>query len=273
MPKRKAPQDEPTFGVIEKPAAAVHVKAARAQRAAAAGATGVSKRHVADDETRRAIVLARLSALEADNFQEDERAPLNLEAGGLYTDDADTGVVLANASKRKKKSGGAAVSAQSVLLLRRLTNVRGALLKPDEIAAAEAGAVVDEGGRVVRDRKKRGQATFSESSVSAALADPPVEPGHLPSVPIRGGTASLALVGGLVAVGRTTGVEHITGNTSLWAHSAHHYLAAAAAPAKRPAIPFCGVCGDRGKYACMTCGARVCSKACQGTHSETRCLK
>lgn len=272
MPKRKAPHDEPTFGVIDKPAAAVHVKAARVQRAAAAGATGVSKRHIADDETRRAIALARLTALEADNFQEDERAPFNLEAGGLYTDDTDAVVVVANASKRKKKGAGAGTTAQSALLLRRLTNERGALLKPDEIAAAEAGAVVDESGRIVRDRKSRGKPTFSESAVSASISDPPFEAIDAPTAPVRTASGAL-LAGGLVAVGRATGVEHITGNTALWAHSAHHYLAAAAAPAKRPAVPFCGVCGDRGKYSCTTCGAKMCSKACQGTHSETRCLK
>jgi hypothetical protein len=217
-----------------------------------------------DEETRRAVRLAHAEALEADNFGEEEREPLVLEGSGLYLDDsggggggagagAGGGVRDKGASKRKK-AGGAAAGAGGPLsdAQRRLVNARGHLRRVEEVAAWEAGSVTDETGRLVRNR--RGAPLFSVAATSAAQADPPYD---------GAGTSSL----------RDTGVEAATGNTAPWAEAAHHFLASAARPARLPAVPFCGVCGARGKYACTRCGSYTCSIGCRKSHSETRCQK
>lgn len=62
-------------------------------------------------------------------------------------------------------------------------------------------------------------------------------------------------------------------NLEKLAASVPSYLTAAAAPSKLPSRPFCSVCGYDGKYQCIKCGARFCSKACRDIHSDTRCQK
>lgn len=55
-----------------------------------------------------------------------------------------------------------------------------------------------------------------------------------------------------------------------------NYTTAAAPSPEEFNIPrrhFCGVCGHKGIYICITCGARFCGINCQATHKETRCMK
>lgn len=55
-----------------------------------------------------------------------------------------------------------------------------------------------------------------------------------------------------------------------------NYATAAAPSPEEFNIPrrhFCGVCGHKGIYICITCGARFCGISCQATHKETRCMK
>lgn len=254
MPKRKALPDDFAFGAAPKARpSAPKVKTARVQRAAQQS----TLQRFVDEETRRAVQLARLDALEADNYGEDERPPFNLEAGGLYTDDVGASAVASTGKRRKKGGGGGGGSGvggtAALATQRRLLNVRGSLRHVDDIAAGEAGASVDDLGRLQRDRAAGGRPVFTEAATRGARADPPFS----------------TRAGG----GDVTGVEALTGNVDKWAVPSQHYLAAATRPSRLPPVPFCGVCGERGKYSCTVCGARVCSKACNGTHRETRCMK
>lgn len=55
---------------------------------------------------------------------------------------------------------------------------------------------------------------------------------------------------------------------------APNYLTAAAGPPRVAAQRhYCSVCGDAGRYSCTRCGSRFCSRRCNTTHTETRCLK
>ena len=53
---------------------------------------------------------------------------------------------------------------------------------------------------------------------------------------------------------------------------ARAYVLAGAAAPRYPGRPHCSVCGFRGSYACVRCGARYCSPPCATQHKETRCL-
>ncbi|TRY77901.1 hypothetical protein TCAL_08116 [Tigriopus californicus] len=52
-----------------------------------------------------------------------------------------------------------------------------------------------------------------------------------------------------------------------------NYLSAQTLNSLQPARHFCAVCGFSSKYVCVVCGTRYCSRRCQETHEETRCLK
>ena len=56
--------------------------------------------------------------------------------------------------------------------------------------------------------------------------------------------------------------------------AAPSYVTAVVAP-PRAAAPrhFCSVCGQLAKYTCTRCASRYCSRRCNTTHTETRCLK
>ena len=54
----------------------------------------------------------------------------------------------------------------------------------------------------------------------------------------------------------------------------YNYITAAAGPSKWTAArKFCSVCGFPSTYTCVQCAARICSRKCNVTHTETRCLK
>ena len=56
--------------------------------------------------------------------------------------------------------------------------------------------------------------------------------------------------------------------------SKYNYVTAAAGPSKWTAArKFCSVCGFPSTYTCVQCAARICSRKCNVTHTETRCLK
>ncbi|KAL6784298.1 hypothetical protein ACKKBG_A05605 [Auxenochlorella protothecoides x Auxenochlorella symbiontica] len=57
-------------------------------------------------------------------------------------------------------------------------------------------------------------------------------------------------------------------------HPGPNYLTAAMGPPRsRSTRHSCTVCGDASKYSCTRCGSRFCSRRCNATHVETRCLK
>ncbi|KAG4304212.1 hypothetical protein PORY_002393 [Pneumocystis oryctolagi] len=51
------------------------------------------------------------------------------------------------------------------------------------------------------------------------------------------------------------------------------YHLAAVKPSNKPPIRLCIICGYWGNYACHKCGERYCSKSCEVSHLETRCMK
>jgi zinc finger HIT domain-containing protein 1 len=59
---------------------------------------------------------------------------------------------------------------------------------------------------------------------------------------------------------------------SEWPRWVPNYATATAPPSERPKRNWCATCGFKAGYTCERCGMKLCSRACQTTHSETRCL-